>query len=89
MSELNWRAKGIGTIAEFFSVAECDEWIRVGESKGFEDAPITNGARAGHDERCATMTASCSTMATERGTSIDGCHRIWRRVSRRDGSRSA
>jgi 2OG-Fe(II) oxygenase superfamily len=30
------------------------------------------------------MTTSCSTMATERGTSIDGCHRIWRRVSRRD-----
>jgi len=25
------------------SVAECDEWIRVGESEGFEDAPITTG----------------------------------------------
>jgi hypothetical protein len=41
MAELNWRAKDIGTITEFLSVAECDEYIRVGESKGFEDAPIT------------------------------------------------
>jgi hypothetical protein len=53
MGELNWRAKGIGTIAEFFSVAEHDEWIRVGESKGFEDGPITTGCAAGHDERGA------------------------------------
>jgi hypothetical protein len=43
MGELNWRAKDIGTIAEFLSVAECDEWIRVGESKGFGDAPLTTG----------------------------------------------
>jgi hypothetical protein len=43
MGELNWRAKGIGTIAEFFSVAECDEWIRVGGSEVFEDVPITTG----------------------------------------------
>ncbi|MBO0757264.1 MAG: 2OG-Fe(II) oxygenase, partial [Bradyrhizobiaceae bacterium] len=39
----NWREKDIGTIAEFLSVAECDGWIRIGESKGFEDAPITTG----------------------------------------------
>jgi len=43
MGELKWRAKDIGTIPEFLSVAECDEWIRVGESEGFEGAPITTG----------------------------------------------
>ena len=43
MGELNWRAKDIGTIAQFLSVPECDEWIRVGESNGFEDAPVTTG----------------------------------------------
>ena len=43
MGELKWRAKDIGTIPEFLSVAECDEWVRVGESEGFEGAPITTG----------------------------------------------
>jgi hypothetical protein len=44
MAELNWRAKDIDTISEFFSRAECDEYIRFAESKGFEDAPITTGS---------------------------------------------
>jgi hypothetical protein len=43
MAELTWCANDIGSISEFLSVAECDEYIRVAESKGFEDAPITTG----------------------------------------------
>jgi hypothetical protein len=43
MDELIWRAEGIATIHEFLSVTECDEWMRVGKSKGFEDVPITTG----------------------------------------------
>ena len=43
MGQLNWRAMDIGTIAEFLSVAECGEWIRIGEREGFKDAPITTG----------------------------------------------
>jgi hypothetical protein len=39
MAELN----DIGSISDFLSVAECDEYIRVAESKGFEDAAITTG----------------------------------------------
>jgi len=43
MGQLKWRARDIGTIAEFLSVAECGEWIRIGEREGFKDAPITTG----------------------------------------------
>jgi predicted 2-oxoglutarate/Fe(II)-dependent dioxygenase YbiX len=41
MAEVDWRAENIGTIASFLSAAECDEYIRLGEAIGFEDAPVT------------------------------------------------
>jgi 2OG-Fe(II) oxygenase superfamily len=41
MAELRWRAKNVGTIDEFLSFAECDEYIQFAESKGFEEAPVS------------------------------------------------
>jgi hypothetical protein len=41
MPELRWRTKNVGTIDAFFTATECDEYIAFGESKGFEDAPVT------------------------------------------------
>jgi hypothetical protein len=41
MGEIYWSAKNIGTIARFFSAAECEDYIRPGEATGFEEAPIT------------------------------------------------
>jgi predicted 2-oxoglutarate/Fe(II)-dependent dioxygenase YbiX len=41
MSDLIWRAKNVGTMAGFLSTAECDEYVRLGESIGFEDAPVS------------------------------------------------
>jgi hypothetical protein len=41
MAEIIWRAHNIGTMAGFFSAAECDDYIRLGESGGFEDAPVS------------------------------------------------
>jgi hypothetical protein len=40
MTELTWRADHIETIANFFSAAECEEYIRLGELMGFEDATL-------------------------------------------------
>jgi hypothetical protein len=40
MSEMTWRADNIETIAGFFSGDECDGYIRLGESIGFEDATM-------------------------------------------------
>src|SRR4051812_42572979 len=44
MDELIWREKDIGTIDDFFTSAECDEYIQFGEFKGFEEAPVTTGS---------------------------------------------
>ena len=41
MGEIYWSAKNIGTIARFFSAAESEDYIRLGEATGFEEAPIT------------------------------------------------
>ena len=41
MAEIYWRADDIATIAGFLSAAECDDYIRLGETTGFEEAPIT------------------------------------------------
>src|SRR3954447_6599607 len=41
MSDLTWRAKNVGTMAGFLSTVECDEYVRLGESIGFEDAPVS------------------------------------------------
>lgn len=41
MAEIHWRVNNIATIAGFFSAAECDDYIRLGETTGFEEAPIT------------------------------------------------
>jgi hypothetical protein len=41
MAELTWQAKNIGTVADFLTAAECDDYIRLSESKGFEEAPVT------------------------------------------------
>jgi hypothetical protein len=43
VAKVDWHAKDIGTITEFLSAAECDEYVRLGESMGFEDAPLTTG----------------------------------------------
>jgi hypothetical protein len=41
MAEIHWRAKNIGTIARLLSAEECDDYVRLGETIGFEEAPIT------------------------------------------------
>jgi hypothetical protein len=41
MAEMNWRTTNVGTIAGFFTEAECDEYIRLSESEGFDEAPVT------------------------------------------------
>jgi hypothetical protein len=41
MAELRWRAQNVGTIAEFLTPAECDEYIEFAEAKGFEEAPVS------------------------------------------------
>ena len=43
MARLKWRAKDVGTIADFLTAAECDEYIQFAESKGFEEAPVSTG----------------------------------------------
>jgi 2OG-Fe(II) oxygenase superfamily len=43
MTEIAWRAKNVGTIEGFLSVAECADYIRLGETTGFEDAPVSTG----------------------------------------------
>ena len=41
MAEMVWRAKDIGAVTDFLTAAECDAYVRLSESKGFEEAPIT------------------------------------------------
>jgi len=41
MTEMTWRADNIETIANFFSAAECEEYVSWGEAIGFKDAPIS------------------------------------------------
>jgi predicted 2-oxoglutarate/Fe(II)-dependent dioxygenase YbiX len=41
MAEVYWSADNVATIAGFLSAAECDDYIRLGEATGFEEAPIT------------------------------------------------
>lgn len=43
MAKFTWSAHNIGTMAGFLSAAECDDNIQFGESKGFEDAPVSTG----------------------------------------------
>ena len=43
MAELRWRAKNVGTIADFLSPAQCDEYIAFGEATGFDEAPVSTG----------------------------------------------
>ncbi|WP_315801111.1 2OG-Fe(II) oxygenase [Bradyrhizobium sp. SZCCHNS3002] len=40
MTEMTWRADNIETIANFFSTAECEGYIRLGELMGFEEATL-------------------------------------------------
>lgn len=40
MTEMTWRADNIETIANFFSATECEEYIRLGELMGFEEATL-------------------------------------------------
>jgi hypothetical protein len=44
MDELNWRAKDIGTIGEFLSVAECDECTGSVSQKGLRTRRSPRGA---------------------------------------------
>ena len=41
MADVTWSAHNIGTVADFLSAAECDDYIRLGESVGFDEAPIS------------------------------------------------
>jgi hypothetical protein len=41
MTEIYWRANNIGTIARFLTAVECDDYVRLGEAIGFEEAPVT------------------------------------------------
>jgi 2OG-Fe(II) oxygenase superfamily len=40
MSEMTWRADNIETVADFFLAAECDAYVQLGESSGFEEATM-------------------------------------------------
>lgn len=40
MTEYNWITEQISTVTEFFTPAECESYIDLAESIGFEDAPI-------------------------------------------------
>jgi predicted 2-oxoglutarate/Fe(II)-dependent dioxygenase YbiX len=40
MPEFHWIAEGIFTLEDFYTPAECDSSIRLGESLGFGDAPV-------------------------------------------------
>lgn len=40
MTEMTWIADNIDTIAGFLSASECDDYIRFGESIGFEEATM-------------------------------------------------
>lgn len=40
MPEYNWITEQISTVTEFFTPAECESYIDLAESMGFEDAPI-------------------------------------------------
>ncbi len=53
MAEIYWSADNVATIAGFLSAAECDDYIRLGEATGFEEAPITTsrGMMMMKDER--------------------------------------
>jgi len=39
-----WLARDIGTIAGFLSAAECEAYVRLGESIGYEEAPVSTAA---------------------------------------------
>jgi hypothetical protein len=41
MAEITWRAKDLGTITDFLSAAECDDYVRLGELVGFEEATVS------------------------------------------------
>jgi hypothetical protein len=43
MREYTWISDDIFTVAGFLSDAECDSYIRLSESLGFDDAPINTG----------------------------------------------
>ncbi|WP_315759263.1 2OG-Fe(II) oxygenase [Bradyrhizobium sp. SZCCHNRI2007] len=44
MSDIRWRAKNVGTIEDFLSASECDDYLRFGEAIGFVEAPISTAA---------------------------------------------
>jgi hypothetical protein len=44
MTKITWRAKNIGSIEGFLSMTECDDYIRLGETAGFEGAPVSTPA---------------------------------------------
>jgi catechol 2,3-dioxygenase-like lactoylglutathione lyase family enzyme len=41
MTEMEWRTDEIGTVDGFLSAAECDAYIRWGETIGFDEATVT------------------------------------------------
>ena len=41
MADVTWSAHNIGTVADFLSATECDDYIRLGESVGFDEAPVS------------------------------------------------
>jgi hypothetical protein len=41
MAEFIWRARNIGTKVDFLSAAECNDYILLGESVGFDEATIS------------------------------------------------
>lgn len=43
MTSISWRAKNLGTIEGFLSIAECDAYVRLAEATGFEAAPVSTG----------------------------------------------
>jgi hypothetical protein len=41
VAEFIWRANNIGTMVDFLSAAVCNDYIRLGESMGFDEATIS------------------------------------------------
>jgi hypothetical protein len=44
MTKIRCRAKNIGTIEHFLSAAECENYIRLDETVGFEEAPVSTAS---------------------------------------------
>jgi hypothetical protein len=88
MAEMVWHAKDIGAVTDFLTAAECDAYVRLSESKGFREAPITTdrGMVMMKDVRNNDRVMFDDPIA--RANSTRGFLLIFLRISRKNGRRS-